>query len=230
MSTEALKAEILVVDDEIQIRRLLISIMEEAGYNVRKAETGKTALTEAAARRYDIIILDLGLPDIPGIEVLKQLREWSHTPVLILSVFGEEHDKVAALDGGADDYLTKPFGESELLARVRALLRRVQPADEASPVNFGTVEVDLVRRLVTKNGQPIKLTAKEYALLRLFIVHRGKVLTHRLVLSELWGPRSEEQTHYLHVYMTRLRQKLEDEPDTPKFFQTEPGIGYRFTG
>jgi two-component system KDP operon response regulator KdpE len=197
---------------------------------VRKAETGKTALTEAAARRYDIIILDLGLPDIPGIEVLKQLREWSHTPVLILSVFGEEHDKVAALDAGADDYLTKPFGESELLARVRALLRRVQPADEASPVNFGTVEVDLVRRLVTKNGQPIKLTAKEYALLRLFIVHRGKVLTHRLVLSELWGPRSEEQTHYLHVYMTRLRQKLEDEPDTPKFFQTEPGIGYRFTG
>ena len=230
MSTEALKAEILVVDDEIQIRRLLISIMEEAGYNVRKAETGKTALTEAAARRYDIIILDLGLPDIPGIEVLKQLREWSHTPVLILSVFGEEHDKVAALDAGADDYLTKPFGESELLARVRALLRRVQPADEASPVNFGSVEVDLVRRLVTKSGQPIKLTAREYALLRLFIVHRGKVLTHRLVLSELWGPRSEEQTHYLHVYMTRLRQKLEDEPDTPKFFQTEPGIGYRFTG
>jgi len=230
MSTEATKAEILVVDDEIQIRRLLISIMEEAGYNVRKAETGKTALTEAAARRYDIIILDLGLPDIPGIEVLKQLREWSHTPVLILSVFGEEHDKVAALDAGADDYLTKPFGESELLARVRALLRRVQPADEASPVNFGSVEVDLVRRLVTKSGQPIKLTAREYALLRLFIVHRGKVLTHRLVLSELWGPRSEEQTHYLHVYMTRLRQKLEDEPDTPKFFQTEPGIGYRFTG
>jgi len=230
MNTEASKPEVLVVDDEIQIRRLLASILEEVGYNVRKVESGKAALTEAAARRYDIIVLDLGLPDIPGIEVLKQLREWSHTPVLILSVFGEEHDKVAALDAGADDYLTKPFGESELLARLRALLRRVQPADEASPISFGSVQIDLIRRLVTKSGQPIKLTAREYALLRLFIVHRGKVLTHRLVLAELWGPRSEEQTHYLHVYMTRLRQKLEDEPNSPKFFQTEPGIGYRFTG
>ena len=165
-----------------------------------------------------------------GVEVLKQLREWNHTPVLVLSVFCEEHDKVAALDAGADDYLTKPFGESELLARMRALLRRVQPADEASPICFGSVEVDLSRRLVSKSGHLVKLTAREYALLRLFIVHRGKVLTHRLVLAELWGPKAEEQTHYLHVYMTRLRQKLEDEPDSPKFFQTEPGIGYRFTG
>jgi two-component system KDP operon response regulator KdpE len=230
MSTEASKAEILVVDDEIQIRRLLSSVLTEAGYTVRTAETGKAALAEAAARRPDVIILDLGLPDVPGIEVLKQLREWSHTPVLILSVFGEEQNKVVALDAGAEDYLTKPFGESELLARLRVLLRRTQPADETSPIRFGAVEVDLVRRLVTKNNQTVKLTAKEYALLRLFIVHRGKVLTHRLVLSELWGPKSEDQTHYLHVYLTRLRQKLEDEPNSPQFFQTEPGIGYRFTG
>jgi two-component system KDP operon response regulator KdpE len=230
MTPETSKAEVLIVDDEIQIRRLLGSMLEEAGYRVRKAETGKAALAEAAARPPDIIVLDLGLPDQSGIEVLKQLREWNHAPVLILSVLGEEDNKVAALDAGADDYLTKPFGESELLARLRALLRRVQAADDTEPLRFGSVEVDLPRRLVTKNGQAIKFTAREYALLRLFIVHRGKVLTHRMVLAELWGPKAEEQTHYLHVYMTRLRQKLEDEPDNPKFFQTEPGVGYRFTG
>ena len=230
MISEASKAEVLVVDDEVQIRRLLGSILEEAGYKVRKVETGQAALAEAASRPPDIILLDLGLPDMSGIEVLKQLRVWNHAPVLILSVFGEESNKVAALDAGADDYLTKPFGESELLARLRALLRRVQPADDTNPLRFGSVEVDSSRRLVTKNGHPIKLTAREYALLRLFIVHRGKVLTHRFVLSELWGPKAEEQSHYLHVYMTRLRQKLEDEPDTPKFFQTESGVGYRFTG
>lgn len=230
MIPEAIKADVLVVDDEVQIRRLLGSILEEAGYRVRKVETGQAALVEAASRPPDIILLDLGLPDMSGVEVLKKLRAWNHAPVLILSVFGEESNKVAALDAGADDYLTKPFGESELLARLRALLRRVQPADDAEALRFGSVEVDSSRRLVTKNGQPVKLTAREYALLRLFIVHRGKVLTHRLVLTELWGPKAEEQTHYLHVYMTRLRQKLEDEPDNPKFFQTEPGVGYRFTG
>ena len=230
MIPETSKAEILIVDDEIQIRRLLGSMLEEAGYKVRKVETGKAALVEAAARPPDLIVLDLGLPDLSGLEVLKQLREWNHAPVLILSVLGEEDNKVAALDAGADDYLTKPFGESELLARLRALLRRVQTPSEAVPLSFGSVEVDLTRRLVTKNGQPIKFTAREYALVRLFIVHRGKVLTHRMILAELWGPKAEAQTHYLHVYMTRLRQKLEDEPDNPKLFQTEPGIGYRFTG
>jgi len=230
MIPEAARAEVLVVDDEIQIRRLLGSVLEEAGYRVRIVETGQAALAEAAARPPDIIVLDLGLPDMPGVEVLRQLRKWNHAPVLILSVFGEENNKVAALDAGADDYLTKPFGENELLARLRALLRRMQPVDDGHPLCFGSVEVDSSRRLVTRHGQPVKLTAREYALLHLFIVHRGKVLTHRFVLSELWGPKSEAQTHYLHVYMTRLRQKLEEEPDTPKFFQTEPGVGYRFTG
>ena len=180
-----------------------------------------------AHRLPDAIILDLGLPDLPGVEVLKLLREWSPLPVLILSVFGEEGSKVAGLDAGADDYLTKPFGGAELLARLRALLRRVKPAEPASAVRFGAIEVDLVLRRVTKSGQPVKLTAREYDLLRLLVTHRDKVLTHRHILKELWGPKMEAQTHYLRVFMMRLRQKLEDEPDAPKYLQTESGIGYR---
>ena len=194
---------------------------------MREAETGQAGLSEIAHRRPDAIVLDLGLPDIPGIDVLRRLREWCPVPVLILSVFGEEKNKIAALDAGADDYLTKPFGSGELLARLRVLLRRVKPVEEMTPIQFGSIEVDLVRRLVTKDRQAVKLTAREYGLLRLFVLHRGKVLTHRQILSELWGPNADGQTHYLRIYMMRLRQKLEVDPDAPQYFQTESGVGYR---
>jgi two-component system KDP operon response regulator KdpE len=227
MSPDLVKPEVLVIDDETQIRRLLRFTLEDAGYVVREAETGHSGLVAIAHQPPDAIILDLGLPDMPGIDVLKRLREWSPLPVLILSVFGQEGSKVAGLDAGADDYLTKPFGGAELLARLRSLLRRAKPAEPASTVRFGTVEVDLVRRRVTKDGRNVKLTAKEYALLRLLVTERDKVLTHRQILQELWGSKLAGQTHYLRVFMMRLRRKLEDEPDAPKYFQTESGIGYR---
>jgi two-component system, OmpR family, KDP operon response regulator KdpE len=230
MSTEAPQPEILVVDDEIQIRRLLRVMLEAAGYRVREADSGQIGLNEVAYRRPDAVILDLGLPDLPGVEVLRRLREWTTVPVLILSVRGAESDKIAALDAGADDYLTKPFGGGELLARLRVLLRRAQTPEEAGVVKFGAIEVDLSRRVVTRGGSEVRLTAKEYALLRLLLVHRDKVITHRQVLREIWGPKAEDQTHYLRVYMARLRQKLEEDPNQPKHFRTEAGIGYRFCG
>jgi two-component system KDP operon response regulator KdpE len=227
MNPAPLIPDILVVDDEDQIRRLLRFTLEDAGYSVREADSGHAGLVAAAHRQPDAVILDLGLGDLPGVEVLKRLREWSPLPVLILSVFGQEGSKVAALDAGADDYLTKPFGGAELLARLRALLRRVKPTETVNVVSFGLIEVDLVRRRVTKEGKVVKLTAKEYALLRLLVVHRDKVLTHRQILGELWGSKMDGQTHYLRVFMMRLRRKLENEPDAPKHFQTESGIGYR---
>jgi two-component system KDP operon response regulator KdpE len=227
MSAEKIQAEVLVVDDEIQIRRLLRLTLEEAGYTVREADTGKSGLAALAHRQPDAIILDLGLPDLPGLEVLKQLRGWTPVPVLILSVFSQESSKIAGLDAGADDYLTKPFGGGELLARLRAMLRRNRPVEEANSVSFGSIEVDLARRRVTRAGQVVKFTAKEYALLQLLVTHRDRVLTHRQILRDLWGEKAVNQTHYLRVFMMRLRQKLEDEPDTPKYFQTETGIGYR---
>ena len=227
MNIDPAKADVLVIDDEVQIRRLLRFTLEEASYTMREAETGQAGLSEVAFRRPDAIILDLGLPDIGGIDVLRRLREWSPVPVLILSVFGEEKNKIAALDAGADDYLTKPFGSGELLARLRVLLRRVRPAEDTAPVQFGSIEVDLTKRLVTKDRQVVKLTAREYDLLRMLVVHRGKVLTHRQILTELWGPNAEGQTHYLRIYMMRLRQRLENDPDAPQYFQTESGVGYR---
>jgi two-component system KDP operon response regulator KdpE len=229
MTAAPFQPEVLVIDDEVQIRRLLRVTLEGAGYRVREAEGGEMGLVEAATKRPDAIILDLGLPDLPGIQVLKRIREWSRLPVLILSVRGQEADKIEALDAGADDYLSKPFGGGELLARLRAMLRRVQTRDEESGVSFGDVEIDFARRVVTKAGTALKLTPKEYGLLRLLVLHRGKVITHRQILRELWGPKAEEQTQYLRVYMTHLRQKLEDDPNQPRFFRTESGIGYRFS-
>ena len=228
MTAGATKPDILVIDDEVQIRRLLRLTLESAGYRVREAETGALGLNEAAVQRPDAIVLDLSLPDMGGLDVLRRIREWSHIPVLILSVRGDEANKIAALDAGADDYLTKPFGGGELLARIRVLLRRTQPAGEVSIARFGDIEVDFTKRTVTRAGADLHLTVKEYALLRLLLQHRGKVVTHRQLLRDVWGPGHEDDTHYLRVHMANLRKKLEPTAAAPRFLKTESGIGYRF--
>ena len=227
MSAAATKHDILVIDDEVQIRRLLRMTLESAGHAVREVETGQQGLDEVAKRAPDAVILDLGLPDVPGLEVLRRLREWSRVPVLVLTVLADEADKVAALDAGADDYLTKPFGSAELLARIRAILRRVPTGAEAAAISFGDITVDLAARVVTRGGAEVKLTPREYDLLRILVQHRGRVVTHQQILREIWGPKSEEQTHYLRVHMTHLRQKIEAEPHRPRHLKTESGIGYR---
>ncbi len=218
---------VLVIDDEPQIRRLLRVTLEANGYRVLDAATGQDGIVQAAQWRPDVILLDLGLPDLDGLSVLKRLREWSHVPVIALTVRDREADKVAALDNGADDYVTKPFSTGELLARMRVALRHAQPAPEAAVFRTGPLEVDLVARVVTVKGREVKLTATEYSLLRLFVQHAGKVLTHRQILREVWGPANVEQTHYLRVYMAHLREKLEANPAQPELLLTEPGVGYR---
>ncbi len=220
-------SNLLIVDDERQIRRLLRVMLEGEHYAVREAETGRLGLAEAAQKPPDGIILDLGLPDLDGTEVIRRLREWSKVPVLVLSVREGEEDKIAALDAGADDYLTKPFSGRELLARVRAILRRTPGASEPAVVRFGNIEVDQAARIVRRAGKEVHLTVKEYGLLRLLVQYRGKVVTHRQILRDLWGPNAEENTHYLRVHMTHLRQKLETDPHTPWFLKTDAGIGYR---
>ena len=225
--TPAAPITILIIDDEVQIRRLLRVTLEAHGYRVREAEYGRLGLNEIALQPPDGIVLDLGLPDMEGTEVLRRLREWSKAPVLVLSVRDREDEKIAALNAGADDYLTKPFGGGELIARVRAILRRAQPGGEPALVKFGDLEVDLAGRTVRRGGEEVRLTSKEYGLLRLLVQHRGKVVTHRHILRELWGPNAEENTHYLRVFMTHLRQKLEQDPHKPRHLRTDAGIGYR---
>jgi two-component system KDP operon response regulator KdpE len=221
---------VMVIDDEPQIQRLLTIMLESQGYRVSAANTGQEGLAASASRRHDLIILDLGLPDLNGISVLKQIREWTQTPVIILTVQDAEAEKIEALDSGADDYVTKPFNSGELLARLRAALRRVDKGKTEAPVlNFGNLTINLAARRVTRSGETVKLTATEYALLRLFVQHAGKVLTHRHLLREVWGPEQENETQYLRVYVQRLREKLEADPESPQFFQTEAGVGYRFT-
>jgi two-component system KDP operon response regulator KdpE len=227
MSQERSNPVALVIDDEIQIRRLLKITLEANGYRVYEAVNGQTGLAEAAQRRPDVIVLDLGLPDMDGTTVLKRLREWSNAPVIVLSVRDREEDKIAALDNGADDYLTKPFGAGELLARLRVAQRHAQPPMDTAVFKAGRLEVDLTARLVKVADKPVKLTATEYALLQLFVKHAGKVLTHRQILKEVWGPNYEEQTHYLRVYMAHLREKIEQQPSEPELLVTEPGVGYR---
>lgn len=218
---------VLVVDDELPIRRFLRISLETNNYRVYEAENGTEALAKAAQVRPEVVILDMNLPDMEGVEVLRRLREWTTTPVIILSVRDADRDKVAALDAGADDYLTKPFSTDELLARVRVARRHAQPASAEPVLSFGDVQIDLARRIVTRGGETVKLTPTEYALLRLLAQHAGRVLTHKQILKEVWGPQYADETHYLRVYFAQLRQKLEDNPALPRLIVTEPGVGYR---
>ena len=221
---------VVVIEDERQIRRFVRAALEDEGCGVYEAETGAQGLVEIGARKPHLVILDLGLPDRDGIAVIHDLRGWSDVPVLILSARSHEDDKIGALDAGADDYLTKPFGVGELLARTRALLRRkLRAGDAMTPVvTFGGVRVDLSRRTVDRNGEPIHLTPIEYRLLGVLLANPARVLTHRQLLREVWGPSCVESNHYLRVYVARLREKLEIDPAQPHHILTETGVGYRF--
>jgi two-component system KDP operon response regulator KdpE len=222
-------SNILIVDDEEQIRRMLRYALEEQGYTVRDVESGRLALGEIALFAPDLVILDLGLPDTPGTEVLRALRFICTSPVLILSVLGNEAGKIAALDAGADDYLTKPFNGGELLARLRALLRRAgQSAPSTTIFQFGPIQVDLAQRRILRDGHLVKLTSQEFKVLRIFVINRDKLLTHKYILNELWGAKAMSNTNYLRYYMMQLRKKLGEEVDSAGHFQTETGVGYRF--
>jgi len=221
------KATAVVIDDEGQIRKLLRVVLEESGYHVVEAETGKSGLVEIATRQPDVVLLDLGLPDMDGVAVLKRLREWSHVPVLILSVRETAEQKVAALNAGADDYVTKPFDATELLARLRAIQRRVPDAEENAYFQTGHLAIDFSRRAVTVNGREVKLTATEYGLLRVLALNAGKVVTHSHLLREVWGPNATEQSQYLRVYVNHLRKKIELPCSKQRLLKTESGIGYR---
>ncbi|NMG74341.1 two-component system response regulator KdpE [Aromatoleum diolicum] len=219
----------VIVEDEPHIRHFLRRALESEQWQVSEASTAERGLIEAGSRKPDLVLVDLGLPDRDGLEMIAQLRGWSSVPVLVLSARSDEADKVAALDAGADDYLTKPFGVAELLARVRALLRRATRPQMDGPalVQFGEIEVDLAQRAVTRKGEPVHLTPIEYKLLGHLIANAGRVLTHRQLLSQIWGPNHVEHTHYLRVYMAGLRRKLEPNPGFPAHILTESGIGYR---
>jgi two-component system KDP operon response regulator KdpE len=227
MNDETADPIIVVIDDEVQLRRLLRVSLEANGYKVFEAANGKQGLVEVAARRPDLVLLDLGLPDADGLDILARLREWTSVPIIILSVRDSEHDKVTALRGGADDYLTKPFSTAELIARLQVALRHAQAEVVAAVFTSGPLKVDLASRSVNVNGQPIRLTKTEYALLRFFVRNAGKVLTHSQIMESVWGPGNREKTNYLHVYMTYLREKIEVTPAKPALLVTEPRIGYR---
>jgi two-component system KDP operon response regulator KdpE len=222
-------ARILVVDDEPAILRAVRTSLAGHGFDVETAETGREALDRSAFHHPDLILLDLGLPDVDGLEVVRTVRERGSTPIIILSVRGAERDKVAALDLGADDYLTKPFGVDELLARIRVALRHAARPDRGAEAVFhaGDVDLDLEHRRVVVAGQEIHLTPTEYELLKVFIAHPNKVLTDRMLLQQVWGPQYGQEAHYLHVYVARLRKKLEADPQRPRHLITEPGVGYR---
>jgi len=222
------KPLVLIVDDEPQIRRLLTVTLEANAYRVLATASGQEGVVLAAQHRPAMVILDLGLPDLGGQEVLRRLREWSNTPVIMLSVQDDGKGKVAALDAGADDYVTKPFNTDELLARLRVALRRSTKPEEATVINAKNLVVDLATRRVTVGGNEVKLSKIEYDLLRQLVRHAGKVLTHRQILREVWGPGHENDTHYLRVYIAHLREKLEANPELPELILTELGVGYRF--
>jgi two-component system KDP operon response regulator KdpE len=223
------KGQILLIEDESQMRRFLRVILQGHGYKVVESVTGENGLNEAAVRNPDVILLDLGLPDIDGLVVTQRLREWSEIPIIVISAREQEMDKVKALDAGADDYLTKPFGVGELLARIRVAMRhKAMKTTGQSVVSVDNLKVDLPKRQVFLSGKEVHLTPIEYKLLAVLIQNAGKVVTHRQLLKEAWGPPYEHQTQYLRVYMTQLRHKLEADPTRPKFLINEPGVGYRF--
>jgi two-component system KDP operon response regulator KdpE len=224
---------VLLIEDEPQMRRFLHTALVSNGYRLVETATARDGLAQAAGRNPDVILLDLGLPDRDGLDVARELRGWSAVPIIVLSARGREQDKVAALDLGADDYLTKPFGVDELLARIRVALRHAArgPGDAPEPVfEAEGVRVDLVRREVSRGNEAVHLTPTEYKLLAVLIRHAGKVLTHGQLLKEVWGSRSPEQAHYVRVYLAQLRQKLEADPARPRLLVTEPGVGYRLKG
>jgi len=221
---------VLVVEDEPQLMRFLRATLPAHGYRVIEAASGAQALVEAQTRQPDLVLLDLGLPDLDGLEVTRRIRAWSALPIVVVSARGQERDKVAALDAGADDYLTKPFGTDELLARMRVALRhaaRLASGEGESVFETGDLRVDLQARLVYRSGSEVRLTRTEYRLLAALVKHAGKVLTHRQLLVEVWGPGASSETHYLRVYMAQLRHKLEDDPARPRHLLTELGVGYR---
>jgi len=223
-------ATLVVIEDDPQIRRFLRTGLSAEPFRIFEAESGRAGLVEAATRRPDLVIVDLGLPDLDGVEVVAELRQWYTRPIIILSARSNEQEKIKALDAGADDYLTKPFGIGELLARIRAARRRAardRGVDAQSSFEFGEVHVDLAARRVQRAGQDVHLTPNEYRLLAVLVRHAGKVCTHRLLLAEVWGPSRIEHGHYLRIYMAQLRHKLEADPTNPRFLRTEAGVGYR---
>ncbi len=227
MSKENNLPRILIVDDEPPIQRFLRTALDTGEFSIHQAENGHAALAAAVATRPDVILLDLGLPDMDGVEVIQRIREWSQVPIIVLSVREREDDKVNALDAGADDYLTKPFGVGELLARIRVALRRSLQEVREPVFRLDELEVDLSRRLVLVRGEEVQLTPTEYELLRLLVIHAGKVLTHRQILKQIWGVGYVEQPHVLRVNISNLRHKLERDPSRPRYILTELGVGYR---
>lgn len=225
MTTTGLR--ILIVDDERAIRRFLVATLNAQGYVTVEAGTGREALRAVSGERPDVVILDLGLPDMDGTEVIRELRAWSQIPVLVLSVRDREDDKIAALDAGADDYLTKPFGVGELMARLRVVIRRLAGAGSEPVFTTGELWVDLGKRRVALAGEDVSLTPTEYEIIRLLVQNPGKVLTHRFLLRGVWGPAYEGETHLLRVNISNLRRKLEPDPSRPRYLLTEPGVGYR---
>jgi two-component system KDP operon response regulator KdpE len=221
--------KVLIVDDEPQIRRFLRASLQAHDYQVIEAENGKEGVRACTVQKPDLLILDLGLPDMDGLDVIKLVREWSTIPIIILSLRSDDPDKIEALDRGANDYVTKPFSMGELLARMRVALRQGQGggAESGPVITAGEIAIDLSKRLVTVGGTPVRLSRKEYDLLRILASHPGKVITHQQLLQEVWGPAYVEETQYLRVYVGQLRQKLEKEPAAPKYLVTEPGVGYR---
>ena len=218
---------ILVIDDEVQIRRLLRVTLEKLGYTVHEAANGGEGLQMVLGKKPDLVLLDLGLPDQDGAAVLAQLRSWSTIPVIILSVRNAEEDIVHLLDAGADDYIIKPFNTGELMARMKVAIRHHAPQEAQAVFTTGRLSVDVLERQVKVAGEPVKLTPTEYGLLRLFVQHAGRILTHRQLLREVWGPNTDEETNYLRVYITGLRKKIESNPQMPELIVTEPGVGYR---
>jgi len=221
------EAKILVVEDEQEIRRFLRVSLGSHGYQLLEAATGASGVVSAADHQPDLLLLDLGLPDIDGIEVIVQVRSWSSVPIIVLSARGQEEQKIAALDAGADDYLTKPFSVGELLARIRVALRHASQSDGEPVYEVGELSVDLARRLVAVRGSEVHLTPIEYRLLTVLVQNAGRVVTHRQLLKEVWGPGNASETHYVRVYMAQLRRKIEADPAQPCYLLTEPGVGYR---